>query len=199
MDIHFKKWIRSHKDIRLPDSLKEEPTNEISVGLVKPPIDNEALLGFFVEARLISTLLPFIVMWVVDNNLPLWIPLLNDSVSCLSNKSILEMLFTFIYELSNIGSIFLHHLHSHLYRSHRLTILYAQPVERLMRLVNRNGCGLIVLKDPLVLRTLVGTPYREAHLVLLPDIVIVDNLDAYPRGKLVHLYELATRQRVAAL
>ena len=138
-------------------------------------------------------------MRVVDNNLPLRIPLLDDSVSCLSNKSILEIFLTFILELSNIGSFFLHHLHGNLYRVHRLTKLYAHPFERHMRLVHLHGRGPIVFKDPLVLRILAGTPDREAHLVLLPDIVIVDNLDAYPRGKLVHLHELATRQWVTAL
>lgn len=178
LDIHFKKWIRSHKEISLGDSLEEEATKEIAVGLIKPPIANEALDGLFVEARRISTKLPFILMWVVDNNLPLWIPLLDDSVSCLSDKSILEIFLTFILELSNIGCFFLHHLHGNLYRVHRLAKLYAHPFERHMRLVHLHGRGPIVFKDPLVRRILVGTPDREAHLVLLPDIVVMDNLYA---------------------
>lgn len=89
-------------------------------------------------------------MRVVDGKLPQWISFLDDSVSRFSNESVFEFLFTFIFELSNIGSIFLHHFHGDLYWVHRFAVFVGHPVESLMCLIYLNGGGLVVFKDPLI-------------------------------------------------
>lgn len=144
------------------------------------------------EAVLSCAHLTSVVVRIFYGNVSLWISLADEAIVSFSDKSVLELLFGGVKERSNIGSLLLHHFHGDLNWLHDLTVLDVHPFDLSWNFADFElGC-LVVLKYPFFLHVVNWVPDGEAHLILLPDVVVVDDLDSRNRGGIVHLDQLIT-------
>lgn len=193
LNIHFIKWIWSHEKIWISDSLEEEIVQEIAIGFVQPSIDNPAFAGLSVEPVLRSAHLTSIIVRIFNGNISIWISLGDKSiVVSFYNKSVLELLIRSIQESTDIWGLLLHHFKCDLYWLHCLAVFNIHPIDIIWNLANLELRCFVVLKYPFFLHVLNWMPDGEAHLILLPNIVIVNDLDSRDRWSIVDLVDFTS-------
>lgn len=192
LNIHFVEWIGSHEKIRISNSLEEEVVQEVAVGLVQPAIDDEALARFQMEAILSCSHLTAIFVRVFDRDVSLGIPLTDDAIVCFSQEPVLELLLLGIQEGANVRCLLLHHFHGDFDWLHLFSIFDVHPIDLPRNLADLEFRGFVILKYPFFFHVFNWMPNGEAHLVLLPHVVVVHDLNAGLRGHLINLNQLTS-------
>ena len=129
LNIHVHSWIRSHEQICFSNSLEEELVKEVSIRLVQPSVDNEALVDFQMERLIDCTIFSSIFVRIFNFDLPHRLSFGKESIMSLLNVFILEQLLISIYERTNVRRLLLLHLHSELGWLHRNSVFDVHPVE----------------------------------------------------------------------
>ena len=158
--------------------MEKEVVQEVAVGLVQPPVDDKAFARLQVEAILSGSHLTTIFVRVLNRDVSLGIPLTHDSIVCFSQKPVLELLLIGIQEGSDVRCLLLHHFHRDFYWLHLFSIFDVHPIDLPWNLADLEFRGFVILKYPFLFHVLNRMPNGETHLVLLPHVVVVHDLDA---------------------
>jgi len=145
-----------------------------------------------VETVLSCAHLTSVIVRIFNGDVSLWISLADEAIVSFSDKSVLELLFSGVQECTNVRSLLLIHFHGDLNWLHGLAVLDIHPFNLPWNLADFEFGCLVVLEYPIFLLVVNWVPDGEAHLVLLPGVVVVHDLHSGNRGSIVHLDQLTS-------